>query len=360
MLPISPGQATGPLVESGYGLHQTRRSVLAAGAALLVTPSASFGATSGFGVVRRLDKALDTLISRDAKVEQIGAGITWAEGPVWVRSGGYLLFSDVPANTMYRWLPRRGVQPFLHPSGFAGTDTSALREPGSNGLAIDRTGALVICDSGDRALMRLDLKTKHKGVLVGRFEGKRFNSPNDVCIARTGAMYFTDPPYGLVGLADSPVKELPFSGVYRRAPDGALVLIDKSLAFPNGVGLSPDEKTLYVSNSDPKMAIIRAYRLGADGLPESSQTFFDAASLISPDAPGLPDGMKVDVAGNLFAAGPGGIMVLSPEGKLLGVISAGVRPIANCAFGEDGMTLFLASKDALGRLRLKTRWTNWT
>jgi gluconolactonase len=334
-------------------MKQTRRSFLATAVAL---SAAAYG-DPPFGSVQRLSPRLDALVAPDAEVERLGGGLQWAEGPVWVKDGGYLLFSDPPKNTMYRWSQAEGVVPFLHPSGYAGADTASLREAGSNGLAIDASGALVMCDSGSRALARMDLRTKQKVFLAERFEGKRFNSPNDLCIARSGAIYFTDPPYGLAGLENSSVKELPFSGVYRWTPDGKVALIDKSFLYPNGVALSPDESILYVSNSDAKQPIIRAYTLGVDGLPTGSSTFFDAIPLIKPGVPGMPDGIKVDVAGNLFAAGPGGILVLSKDGELLGVINAGKRAMPNCAFGEDGRSLFLAATDCLARIRLKTSGT---
>ena len=332
-------------------MKQTRRSFLAAAAAF---PMAAYGEPP-FGSVQRLSPRLDALIAPDAEVERLGGGLQWAEGPVWVKDGSYLLFSDPPKNMMYRWSQAEGVVPFMHPSGYAGADTAALREAGSNGLAIDASGALVMCDSGSRALARMDLKTKQKVFLTERFEGKRFNSPNDLCIARSGAIYFTDPPYGLAGLEKSPVRELPFSGVYRWTPDGKVALIENEFLYPNGVALSPDESTFYVSNTDANLPIIRAYTLGSDGLPTGSSTFFDVSPLIIPGVPGMPDGIKVDVSGNLFAAGPGGILVLSKESELLGIISAGRRAMPNCAFGEDGRSLFLAATDCLARIRLNTR-----
>jgi gluconolactonase len=292
-------------------------------------------------------------------VEELGAGYTWTEGPVWVRRGGYLLFSDVPGNTIYRWSRSDGAKQFIHPSGFAGADASPFREPGTNGLAIDRAGALIQCDCGNRALARVDLASRRKEIIVDRYQGKRLNSPNDLVIARDGAIYFTDPPYGLAGINASPVKELAFNGVFRLRVDGGLDLVDDSLSFPNGVALSPDERTLYVANSDPERPIWRSYALGADGLPTSSSTLFDAKSLMGPDAPGLPDGMKIDVQGNLFAAGPGGVLVLTPDARHLGTIYAG-RAVANCGFGEDGRTLFLTAHDRLGRIRTNTRAATWS
>ena len=335
-------------------MKQSRRAFLATGAALSAAAYAD-PIVPPFGSVQRLAQGLDALIAPDAKVERLGGGTKWAEGPVWVKNGGYLLFSDPPMNTMYRWSRKRGVTVFMHPSGYAGDDTAPLREAGSNGLAVDASGMLIICDSGSRALARLDLKTKRKQIFLDRFEGKRFNSPNDLCIARSGAIYFTDPPYGLAGIEKSPVKEMPFSGIYRYSPDGKVALLDKTLLFPNGVALSPDESVLYVSNTDGALPIIRAYRLGDDGMPVSSTTFFDASMLIKPGVLGMPDGIKVDEAGNLFAAGPGGIMVLTKDGKLLGVINVGGRAVPNCAFGEDGKSLFLAATDCLARIQLRTR-----
>ncbi|MDE2162992.1 MAG: SMP-30/gluconolactonase/LRE family protein [Alphaproteobacteria bacterium] len=340
-------------------MTQTRRAFLATGVALTAAAYAD-AAPEPFGTVQRLSPKLDELIAPDAKLERLGGGVKWAEGPVWVKDGGYLLFSDPPKNTMYRWSQMDGISVFLHPSGYAGDDLKPFREPGSNGLAIDARGALIAADSGNRGLTHIDLKTKRKHVFVDRYEGKRFNSPNDLCIARSGAIYFTDPPYGLAGLEKSPAKELPFSGVYRWTPDGKVALIDQTFLYPNGVALSPDETTLYISNTDVKQPIIRAYQLGADGMPTSFSTLFDTTPLIKPGVPGMPDGMKVDAAGNLFAAGPGGIMVLTKEGELLGIISAGKRAMPNCAFGEDGHSLFLAATDSIARIRVKTHGQGWT
>lgn len=303
------------------------------------------------GGVKRLSPALDAIVARDAAVEALATGYKWAEGPVWVRRGGYLLFSDVPCNTIHRWSRARGVEEFLKPSGLTEEDAS-IREAGANGLAIDAAGALLMCDSGNRAIARFDLATKRKTLLIGHFDGKRFNSPNDLAVSRSGAIYFTDPPFGLRGLNDSPVKELAFNGVFRLAPDGALAILDDTLEFPNGIALSPDETTLYVSNCTDKNPILRAYRLGADGLTRSRAALFDAKPLMEPDAPGWPDGIKTDAGGNIFMAGPGGILVLSPAGELLGVIGAG-RGVANCALGEDGRTLFLTARDTLACIRLR-------
>jgi gluconolactonase len=335
----------------------SRRSLLAAAAA---APFAAYAAPvpGSYGSVRSVRAALEPIVATDALVEQLAWGIRWAEGPVWVKNGGYLLFSDPPANTLYRWTPGGKAEIFMQPSGLEKPDP-ALREPGSNGLAIDASGALVMADSGNRALARVDLATKQKKILVDRFEGKRFNSPNDLCIAKSGAIYFTDPPFGLDGQDASPVKETPFSGVYRYAPDGTVAVLDKELTRPNGIALSPDEGTLYVSNCDKAKPIIKAYEMGPDGMPVNSAVFFDTTPLITPERKSSPDGMKIDIDGNLFVAGPGGILVLSKEGKLLGVINTTGRGSSNCAFGEDGSTLFVTSGDIVVKLRLKTKGQGW-
>ena len=342
----------------------TRRAVMAGGAAL-IAGGRSLAAPVAFpriGRIRRLAPELDAVVSPDAPIEQLADGIAWAEGPAWVREGGYLLFSDVPGNVMHRWSAKDGKTVFLRPSGYDGPPTKVFREAGTNGAIVSLDGALLACDCGNRGLARIDLATRTKTVLASAYKGKRFNSPNDLVEVRDGplkgSLYFTDPPYGLAGLDASPAKEMPFNGVYLLRQDGEVALVDDRLSFPNGVGLSPDGKRLYVSISDPKRPVIMAYDLGADGLPTGSRVFFDAAELLRAGGPGLPDGMKVDAEGRLFASGPGGIMILSPEARLLGVIETG-GPIANCAFGEDGKTLFLTSNHIVARVRTKTSGLAW-
>ena len=343
----------------------TRRGAAAAILALAAAPSLARAAMQTFpvvGRVERLDPALDALVDADAVVEQVLDGFTWSEGPVWVGGkDGFLLVSDVPANKILRWTPAGGGAVWLTPSGYAGPETGSLREAGSNGLILAR-GGLVIGDSGNRCVSRIDLKTQKKTVLASSFEGKRFNSPNDVIVARRGALkdtlYFTDPPYGLEGLNASPIKELAFNGVYLRRPSGEVAVVDDKLTFPNGLALSPDERRLYVAVSDPEGPVIMAYDLGSDGMPTSRKLFFDAAELLKAGGPGLPDGMRVDAKGRLFATGPGGVLVLTPEAKLLGVIETGF-PTANCTFGEDGKTLFLTSNHVLARVRTRTSSPAW-
>lgn len=338
-------------------MSPTRRSTLFGASAAILAGGVSVPAPAArptVGRIRRLSSSLDAVVEAEARIELLAAGFVWSEGPVWVRDGGYLIFSDVPANVMYRWSESEGATVFLTPSGYDGPPTEAFREPGSNGLALDGSGALLVCDHGNRAISRVDLKTRQKTTVVDRYKGKKFNSPNDLAVSRRGSVYFTDPPYGLAGLNDSPIKELAFNGVYLLRPDGSLLVVDDQLTFPNGLALSPDERRLYVAVSDPDGPVIMAYDLGDDGLPVHHQVFFDAMPLLRAGGPGLPDGMCLDTEGRLFATGPGGVLVLTPQGDLIGVIDLG-RPVANCAFGEDGQTLFVTADDILARVRLKVR-----
>lgn len=296
--------------------------------------------------------ALDRLIAPGTAIEKLADGFQWSEGPVWIADSGFLLLSDVPANRMYRWSEGEGLSVFLEPSGYAGTEKGIFREPGSNGLVRGEGNTILLADHGNRAVARLDLGTRAKTFLATHFEGKRFNSPNDLVRAADGSIYFTDPPYGLDGLDKSPHKELAFNGVYRLLPTGEVELIDDRLTFPNGVVLSPDERTLYVAVSDPDRAQIHAYSLDERGRPTGRRLFADMTELARSGLPGLPDGMAVDAEGNLYATGPGGVHVFSPEGVRLGRMDTGTA-VANCAFGEDGKTLFLASNDFLARVRTK-------
>lgn len=302
--------------------------------------------------ITRLDPRLDRIIPAGAGIEMLASGYRWSEGPVWVPGSGYLLFSDVPANVVYRWDRRAGAKPFLSPSGLQGAVPAAIREPGANGLALDRQGRLLLADSGSRALIRVDLATRQRTVVADRFEGKRFNSPNDLVVTKSGAIYFTDPTYGLAGLDDSPVRELDFAGLYRLDPDGTLTVLDRTQRKPNGVGLSPDERTLYLALSDREQPQILAYTLDARGLPASVRVFRDMRREQDAGLPGAPDGMDVAPDGHLFASGPGGIHVLTSDGALLGIIGTG-KPIANACVGEGGKSLFITASDKLCRVPLR-------
>jgi gluconolactonase len=311
---------------------------------LLLTTSSVASAAEAVGTITRYSPRLDAVISPQAKIEKLTSGFTWAEGPVWVREGGYLLFTDVPENTIYRWSEKDGKQVYLKPSGAA--DTTGLREPGANGLFPDRPGTVLVANAGNRTVDRLDLATRRKTTLAAGYGGKKFNSPNDVTRKKDGTAFFTDPPYSLTGINDSPLKELRFNGVFRLGTDGKLTLVDDSMSFPNGIGLSPDERTLYVANSDPARPIWMAYSLDEKGNVTGKREFANAADL---KGPGLPDGLKVASDGHLFASGPGGVLVFSPDGTRLGRIETGMA-IANCAFGDDGRTLYLASDEFVARV----------
>ena len=329
-----------------------RRGLLAAGAWLAAAPALALEPPTAV-TIRRLSPALDTVIAPGSVVETIATGIRWAEGPLWVPGTG-LLFSDPPANLMRRWTRAEGTRPFLSPSGAAHTDPALVREPGSNGLALNHEGRLLIANSGGRSIDRLDLKTGRRTVLVDRYRGKRFNSPNDLHVARDGAIYFTDPPYGLADGDTSPIKELAQNGVYRLAPDGGVMLIDGTLTRPNGIALSPDERRLYVSVSDEAAPRIMVYDLDARGMPRRSELWLDAKSLQGAGAPGLPDGMKIRQDGTHFCSVPGGMMVLTADAEPLGLIISG-SAIANCAIGEHGTILYMTGSDRVFRLPLRHR-----
>jgi gluconolactonase len=305
------------------------------------------------GTIERKDPRLDLLVPKGAALEVLAEGFAWTEGPVWDKLGKRVLFSDIPANVVNEWTEAGGWKLFLKPSGYSGSAPFAGREPGSNGLTYDALGRLVLCQHGNRQIARLEKDGAFK-TLADRYQGKRFNSPNDLAYRSNGDLYFTDPAYGLPKTFDDPARELPFTGVYRLAKDGTVTLLVQDLKAPNGIAFSPDEKTLYVAQSHPEKAVIMAYDVRADGTVTNGRVFFDMTSWVSKERPGLPDGLKVDRAGNLFATGPGGVHVLTSKGEHLGTLATGV-PTANCAFGEDGSTLFVTANTTLCRIRLTTK-----
>jgi gluconolactonase len=300
----------------------------------------------------RLDPRFDSLVPLNVNVEVIASRHKWVEGPVWNRKEGYLLFSDIPANSVYKWQQGKGVSLFLKPSGYSGKAPFEGAEPGSNGLAYDPAGNLVLAEHGDRRVSRLE-KNGRKTTLTDRYDGKRINSPNDVVFKSNGDLYFTDPPFGLPKSFDDPRKETPFQGVYKYSRDGKLTLLTKDIKAPNGIAFSPDEKRLYISNADPMNAVWLGYDVRADGAIENGKILFNATAWTK-NKRGVPDGMKVDREGNIFGAGPGGIHVISPDGKHLGSIETGV-PTGNLAWGEDGSSLFITSNQNVYRLKLKTK-----
>ncbi|HXG66246.1 MAG TPA: SMP-30/gluconolactonase/LRE family protein [Blastocatellia bacterium] len=303
------------------------------------------------GKIVRLDPRFDQLVPAEAKLEKLAEGYHWVEGPVWNREGRFLLFSDIPSNSIIKWQEGKGASLFLKPSGYTGTAPFTGREPGSNGLAYDRAGNLILCMHGDRRVARREANGSFT-TLADRYEGKRLNSPNDLAIKSNGDIYFTDPPYGLPKTFDDPGRELDFCGVYRLTPGGKLTLLTKEVKNPNGIAFSPDEKTLYVANSDSKRAIWMAFDVKSDGSIANGRVFKDVTEMTK-DKKGVPDGLKVDRVGNLFATGPGGVLVFAPDGTHLGSIETGV-PTANCAWGDDGSTLYITADKALLRIKLNT------
>jgi gluconolactonase len=311
----------------------------------------------GTNEVVRLDPALDQIVSADAKVEKLADDFGFVEGPVWVRSGGYLLFSDIPANAINKWTPDGKVFVFLKPSGFTGTDASDVGSQnnnghavvtliGSNGVTLDRQGRIVFAAHGDRDVVRIE-KNGQRTVLADRYEGKRLNSPNDLVFKSDGALYFTDPPAGLRKQDDDPKKELPFDGVYL-LKDGKLQLLDKTFTRPNGIAFAPGEKVLYVNDTTRKR--IMRFDIRPDDTIANGSVFID---MTADKAPGVPDGMKVDRKGNVYCTGPGGFWIMSPEGKHLGTVKTPELP-ANLTFGDaDGKTLYLTARTGLYRIRLK-------
>jgi gluconolactonase len=329
-----------------FAMQHVSRSAPCAIFALLCTVPAIAAPT-----IERLDPRLDSILPQSVEVSKVADGFSSLEGPVWRKEGGYLLFSDIPGNAVYRWRAGLGLRVFLKPSGYSGIEPFTGREPGSNGLAFDGEGRLVLCEHGDRRVTRLEADGR-RTVLADRYDGKRLNSPNDLAIAKNDDVYFTDPPFGLPQTFNDPSRELPFSGVYRRSHDGPLALLTADLPMADGVALSPSERVLYVSNADPQKPVWWAYDLGDDGTLHNGRVFFDATAWVEPGR-GSADGTKVDKAGNVYGAGPNGMFIIAPDGTLLGRIRFDVAT-SNSNWGEDGSTLFVTASTAVYRVRLTT------
>jgi gluconolactonase len=296
--------------------------------------------------IERKDPALDAIVPPGSRPEALATGFGFTEGPVWSPEGD-LLFSDPNENTIYRWSRDGQVSVFRTKSGYAGVDISEYKQPGSNGLTFDPQGRLTVCQHGERRVIRIE-PAGAVTVLADRYQGKRLNSPNDLVYKRDGTLYFTDPPFGLPRVFDDPRKELPFSGIYR-VRDGEVTLVAKDLTGPNGIAFSPDERFLYVTNWDTQKKVVMRYPVNADGTLGRGTVFFDMKG-----APGEEalDGMKVDAEGHLFVSGPGGVWVLSADGRHLGTLHFPELP-ANMAWGDaDGRTLYFAARTSLYRLRL--------
>jgi len=329
---------------------------------LLVTAGLLAQDTTNFphiGAVERHDSALDLLIAPGTPIEVLGSGFTWSEGPAWDRANDQLLFSDVPENRIHAWSVEKGITVFMEPSGYTGVFPHS-RGKGSNGLTYDNDGQLTLAEHGDRRVSVL-LTDSGKRTVTDHYNGKRFNSPNDLVIDTGGNIFFTDPPYGLPEGSNDPRREIDFAGVYlHRAETNKTELLTKELEWPNGIALSPDEKTLYVAQSDREEPIVMAYPISADLSLGMGTVIFDMSDLASgPGRGGNPDGLKVDQQGNLWISGRGGIQVVSQSGVHLGTIHTG-QNTANCAFGgEDGSILYITADMYLVRIQTKVQGTGF-
>jgi gluconolactonase len=297
---------------------------------------------------------LSEVIPGDAQIEVLSEGFEWTEGPLWLSDENKLIFSDIPPNSIFEWTEKGGVKLWLKPSGYTGKKERG-GEVGSNGLLLNPKGELVLCQHGDRRMAKMNAKLSapkaNFKTLADNFEGKKLNSPNDATFHKNGDLYFTDPPYGLEFRMEDPLKELDFQGVYKVDKNGKTTLLTKELSRPNGITFSPDYSKLYVANSDPEKAIWMVYELDENGLLKNGKVFFDATGKTKA-LKGLPDGMKVHRNGWVFATGPGGVLIFTPEGEHLGTIVTG-EATANCAFNDDYSELFITADDYLLRVKLK-------
>jgi gluconolactonase len=312
--------------------------------------------------IQMLDPALDHIVSADAKPERVATGFNkWTEGPVWTRDGT-LLFAEIPANNIIQWSPAKGAVVFMHPSGYIGSEPYKGPEPGSNGMTLDADGRVSVAGHARRNVWRMESVDPKAQItiLADSYQGKKLNSPNDLVYKSDGSLYFTDPPYGLQTQGDAdPQKELQVNGVYRlpgarehkagAQPDREkLQLVIKDLARPNGLAFSPDEKFLYIAESGKKQWL--RYRVQADGSLTDGILFLDAST---DPAEGGPDGIRVDIEGNVYGSGPGGVWIISPQGKHIGTIKVPER-VSNVAWGDkDGKTLYITASTSLYRIKLK-------
>jgi gluconolactonase len=309
--------------------------------------SAQTETPAGAGSIIRIDSRFDALVPAGAVIEKVVDGFVFLEGPVWRSSDSRLFYSDLRGNAIYQWTAAEGVRDYSKP--FFTGDGAGLRGVGPNGIALDRDGRLLACVYGSRSLIRIE-KDGTRTALAERYEGKRLNSPNDLVVARDGTVYFTDPSFGLEGMDNSPLRELTFNGVYRLRPNGELSLLTGDQERPNGLVLSPDESVLYVANSGGAVTGWYAYDLAPSGLA-NKRVFFDVTGV---QGEGGADGMKVDLAGNVYATGPGGVWVIAADGTHLGTIRPN-EALTNVGWGEDGRTLFITGRTTLYRIRLSAR-----
>jgi gluconolactonase len=306
------------------------------------------------GNIERIDPALDAIVNSDAKVEIIAEGFEWSEGPLWLSDQNILIFSDVPKNIVYKWSEGKAAEIYLTPSGYTGDNSPYSGEEGSNGLFLSNDRKLVLCQHGDRKVAVMDAPLDAPAAkflpLADNYQGKKLNSPNDGTFNSKGDLFFTDPPYGLPKQAEDSTKEIPFQGVYR-VSNSQIVLLTDSVTRPNGIALFPGEKTLIVANSDPAKAVWYAFDLDENDSIASGRVFYDATQ--NTNEKGLPDGLKIDKAGNVFATGPGGVWIFSKEGKLLGKIKI-PEATSNCALSPDEKTLYITADMYVVRVKLRS------
>ncbi|CAN5239486.1 SMP-30/gluconolactonase/LRE family protein [soil metagenome] len=306
------------------------------------------------GSIERIDPALDAIISKDAVIEIIAAGFKWSEGPLWLDKQNMLLFSDIPANIIYKWTEAKGKEIYLIPSGYT-SNVQRSGETGSNGLLLNKNGKLVMCQHGNRQMAMMDAAIDNPKpvflTIAGSYVGKKLNSPNDAAYRRNGDLFFTDPPYGLEKNMDDPLKELPYQGVYKVTQAGVVKLLTDSITRPNGIAFLPGQKTLLVGNSDGDKPFIYAYDLAANDSLINPRIFCNGGALPIADKGGF-DGIKVDKHGNVFASGPGGICIFNKDGKMLGLIRIPGRT-SNCAFADDEETLYITADMYLMRVKMR-------
>ncbi len=306
------------------------------------------------GTIERLDPALDNILDKESKPEIIAEGFEWSEGPLWVEKYKMLLFSDVPKNIIYKWTEAKGKEVYLQPSGFTGTETKS-REPGSNGLLLDKDGNLVLCQHGDRQMARMNAtldKPEAKFItLAGKYKGKQLSSPNDAVYNSKGELFFTDPPYGLPMQNDKdPGKEIPFNGVYKLKTNGELLLLVDSITRPNGIAFLPGEKKLIIASTDPARPNWYIYDVTGD-LLTNGKIFYSTANERR-GLKGLPDGLKTDSKGNVFASGPGGVWIFNSHGKVLGKIKLD-DACSNIALSSDEKTMYITNDMYVLRLIMR-------
>lgn len=307
------------------------------------------------GSIEKIDPALDSIINADAVPEIIADSLEWSEGPLWIEKQQFLLFSDVPKNIVYKWTPEKGKEVYLQPSGYTDTAPNIRKEPGSNGLLLDGIGKLVLCQHGNRQVARMEAPVEAPRAvfisLTGKYKGKQLSSPNDAAYNNAGELFFTDPPYGLPTQDDSDsLKELSFNGVYKVKTNGEMILLTDSISRPNGIVLLPGQQQLIVACSDPAKPNWYIYDIKGDSLT-NGHLFYSAAGA-DKSVQGLPDGLKADSKGHVFASGPGGVWIFSSAGKLLGKIKL-ENAVSNCALSADEKTLFITNDMYVLRLKMR-------